>query len=294
MIRKKILSFFFFFMFLVISNIFILNVSAIGSVSNPTKDSWVFGYTGNVNTNYGSDGVLNLGYNVNYRYLYIDWNITDLVTDYGLGNIPEKVYIRLFAYFFIISPNQDLEVNVYRVLSDWNETDITYNNQPTLGSICSSVTVDGSEPTIHQYYYIDITDDFLDVLDSGGSGFYGYCLKTPYSSVEQFMYVYSKETTSSYNSIYYGLETTVSDVPDYSDELTYWVIIAIVLLMPSITIAGISAQISPSMGIIGFLGGLTIMGAISLNVGLINIWFMFVIIVVDILIILGLIKNGGM
>lgn len=77
------------------------------------------------------------------------------------------------------------------------------------------------------------------------------------------------------------------------DFLVNWTLIGILLLAPSLTFAGIGATINPTMGLLSFLGGLTIMGGICLSINVINIGFMFAIIVVDALVILGLLRFGS-
>ena len=127
---------------------------------------------------------------------------------------------------------------------------------------------------------------------------------TPRLYIAEYTYEYFAITITTTDTVYsYSILVVFKNieggVPDDgitdidADFMTNWVVIAIVLLMPSLMFASIGASISPSMGIISFIGGLTIMGGISLTIHLINVWFMFAIIIVDILLIVGMLKGGS-
>lgn len=101
------------------------------------------------------------------------------------------------------------------------------------------------------------------------------------------------EITSYWNPIETG-ETPIDDSDEFGENaVTNWLVLGVVLLVPSFMFAGMGASISPSMGIITFFSGLTLMGAISLSISLINIWFMLVIIIVDVIVILGLLRSNN-
>lgn len=77
-----------------------------------------------------------------------------------------------------------------------------------------------------------------------------------------------------------------------SQFMTSFVIIGMVVLMPSLVLAGIGSTINASMGIISFIGGLTLMSSISLAINVVNEWFMFAVIIIDVLVILGLLRSN--
>lgn len=79
------------------------------------------------------------------------------------------------------------------------------------------------------------------------------------------------------------------------NNMLNWVILGATLIAPSFVAAAYGASINPTMGLIGFMGGLTIMGGIDLAVGIITpsyIWIMFLIIIADALIFFGLFRYG--
>lgn len=77
----------------------------------------------------------------------------------------------------------------------------------------------------------------------------------------------------------------------FANSLLSWVILGAVLIAPSFVIAGYGTSISPTLGLIGFMAGLTIMGGIALYIGLMDICLMFLIIIADMLIFFGLLKG---
>jgi len=80
------------------------------------------------------------------------------------------------------------------------------------------------------------------------------------------------------------------------DFLANWFIYAVFLLVIPISIivyVGGNVNPNPMLMLITFLGAETLMSAISLSIGLVDLWFMLVIIIVDVLVILGLMKSGS-
>jgi len=87
------------------------------------------------------------------------------------------------------------------------------------------------------------------------------------------------------------------DVSVTDDFLTNWFIYAIFLVVIPIAmtayISNLGENASSVLMLVTFLGSETLMSAISLSIGLIDTWFMLVVIIVDVLIILGLMKGRG-
>jgi len=80
------------------------------------------------------------------------------------------------------------------------------------------------------------------------------------------------------------------------DFLANWFIYALFLLVIPLAITvyvGGNINPNPMLMLVTFLGAETLMSAISLSIGLVDLWFMIVIIIVDVLIILGLMKGGS-
>lgn len=89
-----------------------------------------------------------------------------------------------------------------------------------------------------------------------------------------------------------GAGETVREVT--GDFLTNWFIYAIFLLVIPLSITvyvGGQFNTNPMLMLVTFLGSETLMTAISLSIGLVDLWFMLVVIIMDVLIILGLMKG---
>jgi len=90
-----------------------------------------------------------------------------------------------------------------------------------------------------------------------------------------------------------GAGETVGEVT--GDFLTNWFIYAVFLLVIPISITvyvGGAVNPNPLLLLVTFLGAETLMTAISLSIGLVDLWFMLVVIIMDVMIILGLMKSG--
>ena len=110
---------------------------------------------------------------------------------------------------------------------------------------------------------------------------------------------YSDGAPANISSLWIDIEYTIGEEVEESEEmgdfLANWFIYAIFLLVIPISITvyvGGNINPNPMLMLITFLGAETLMSAISLSIGLVDLWFMLVIIVIDVLIILGLMRGG--
>lgn len=287
--RKNLFSFpLFFIAVLSLSFLFVNDCTALGTAvgTDITKDASV--RANNPDTNYATSTDLYVGCedgSTAYYRAYIDFNVTDLVNAYQLGIYDSQISLRLYGKLTTIFPlTYHLDIEVYRVTEDWNETDITWNNQPSHGANVTWKRIDGST-TDYQYLYFDISDDFLDVLVNGGEGFYGYMLSLSYGSGKNnILKFYSDENGSYEPSIFYG--DTGDDESEESEEGT-WVTdyILVFLFVGAPALLGGSATRS----IQGFLFGACVGIGAGVMAGFIPYWFIFLMV----LALLALIMNIG-
>ena len=255
-------------------------------------------YSDTPDTNYEG---LNLALGtVEGRYLYalMDFNITYAVEQYGLGVVPEYVYIRLWAKFQQMSPDENLTgVLVYPITESWNSSEVTWNTKPSYSSVSTTEQELDLNHGNNQYFYFDITSDFLDVLARAGTSFYGYMLVCDSNGQSLFWADMAGEPDSDESSIYYSDEDLLFIDDDIDDggfmntkEGANLMLIFIFLFVPSMFLAMIMKSVG--IPVIGFIAGLGIMTSIGVKVGLIDLWFLFVMVLVMVLLILSMVKRG--
>lgn len=105
--------------------------------------------------------------------------------------------------------------------------------------------------------------------------------------------IFNVEISAYWYPVSGGADDTVGDVT--GDFLANWFIYAVFLLVIPISITvyvGGAVNPNPLLLLVTFLGAETLMTAISLSIGLVDLWFMLVVIIMDVMIILGLMKSG--
>ena len=134
----------------------------------PIADAYV--YSGNSNGNYGDAVEMRITDN-QYR-LYFKFNLSSLQNVKSIISMKLKLYVTS-----IIQDKGDTKVDLYYCYDDWNESSITWNNQPA----CSSkiATTDTSNPIAGSWIELDaytgaevnyITDNYiLTIMINAGS-----------------------------------------------------------------------------------------------------------------------------
>lgn len=131
----------------------------------------------------GSD----VGIYVYISILPLDWRS---LISYELSSIPSDVIIteataRVYCYF---KGQQNGNVYFHRVTSDWNESDVTWNNQPTFDSTYSDVQTITSAGA---WYEWNVTDDIQSFVN-GTNINYGWILLSLIAN--DYSKFYAKET----------------------------------------------------------------------------------------------------
>ena len=264
------------------------------SVLDTDQDSWVF--SADPDENYDSDILMYAGYNTGNRYALIGLNVTDLVDAYNYGFFDDDVHLRVYG--ILAFTGSGLQVDVFRITSEWNASTVTWNTKPTISESVSSLYLpEVDAEASKEFFYFDIHDDLMDVLNYEGVGFYGYMLFGLNST--QMFSIDSLEAGTYEVSVVYGYDEEEEEEEEgivTGEFLTNWFMYAIFLVVLPIAmtayISNLGEHANPTLMLVTFLGSETLMSAISLSIGLIDIWFMLVVIIVDILLILGLMKGG--
>jgi len=137
------------------------------------KDAYVYDPT--PDTNYGTHNDLYAG----ARALGI-LGICRSYLQFSLNSLPDDVVIvnaRLGLYYFYNEPGNAVDIGLYRVREAWNETAITWDDQPTFDATLEDTHLLPSSPTsnFHYWYITDMVTSWYDGILTN----YGLMLKSP-------------------------------------------------------------------------------------------------------------------
>lgn len=139
------------------------------------------------NTNSGNYLLLYVGYDSGKwrSYLQFDVSPNPLPSDAIVTN----AYLRLYQYY----SSDSLSIGVYQVTSNWSESSITWNTQPTSSSVSEDYYSIGASSGTETWYVDDLVMGWID----GSISNYGLLLKpTDEASNDQSAYFYSSDYTS--------------------------------------------------------------------------------------------------
>lgn len=91
---------------------------------------------------------------------------------------------------------------------------------------------------------------------------------------------------------WYPIEGGIEDVTGRDETTLDFMFLFIFIFVPSIFLAGITQAVGIPM--VGFISGLTIMTSIGRLAGFVPVWFLFVMVLVVVLLILAMLRNGGL
>lgn len=191
--------------FLILPFTFISQVEAVRF--NVTNDSYVAGYDPLKDNNYGTNPEIHVespnGWYEKRGYLnYSTFNITD-----------ENTFNSAYLYLYLSFNNWNVYYsNAYSINGSWNETDITWNNQPLLDDdiICSTNT---TIPNFNGWVRCGITS-LVKSWSNNTHGMYGIVMRPPTSGSN---YHYSSRE-GSYPS-YIFLNTYLPTIPEISSPV---------------------------------------------------------------------------
>lgn len=294
-LKTKSLIILFFSILILTSIFFISNVNAyFGAVVLETdKDTYIESGS-EADSNFNSMSYISTGYPYHITKALIGFNITGLIEAYQYGYFDNDVHLR-FYYRSMTSGGTVFDWRIYRITEDWNVSTVTWNTAPNITSLLYNYTITKTEIwSTYEYCYLDIHDDFQQVLEENVD-FYGYMI---YCSgfTSNWQVQWNNEESETYmGTIVYGYdEDEEEEEEEYEvtaslmvDFFMYGIFFIAIPLTITVYVGGIH---NPSLGMTSFIATETLMGAIALSIGLISIWFMTVIIIVDVIIIIAMLK----
>lgn len=277
-----------FSLFLIIASlvVFTSDVKAVyyGEFGEPIKDTFV---SSNLpSNNFGTQVSLHTGYNIGYKRIFVEWNTTDAeLGDYVYmafdGKFEQSIAYANYVNFYL-----------YEIDEDWNETEITWSDQPDLRERFDTINATVHANSAEFILYLDITDSWNDFVGSSFADYYGYCVImekiSDYSYFEcdsregvssPYLYFSQFELDSDGNPIGTGSTST----SDTSEEMIDF--IKVFLFVGAPALMGGSATRS----IQGFLFGACVGIGAGVMAGFIPYWFLFLLV----LALLALIMNIG-
>lgn len=294
---------FFFSLFLILFLILTLNsvkADTYGDIADAYQDS----FTQSVDADSNFDGFAYMWSGLTgangYMRVFININTTDIITQ----DI-EYAYLKVYGHVSNAG-DENFTVRIYEVNESWDETTLTHNNQPEQTQINTlDLDYDGGIEDI--FWYLDITDSWDEFYGLSFTDFYGYSIYLVNNGGSEYFYLYTIDS-SFYSTVYYSnieldiygnpLSESGTSEPLLSDTLIldfvlYGVFFLVIPLTIVVSVSNLGDKISGSLLISTFVGSETLMGAIALNIGIIDIWFMFAIIVLDVILILAMIRSSN-
>jgi len=132
--------------FLMFSSFLVFSVQSFyNSHLHPTDDSWVEAEF--PNGNHGSETSLRVKSDARTRRSYLKFDLNAIPDGKSITSV------KLYLYCTYSDYHPSVEIYVHETGDNWNEASITWNNAPAVGSLITSILVDGTG----QYYCWDIT-----------------------------------------------------------------------------------------------------------------------------------------
>jgi PKD repeat protein len=145
-LRLKQLPVFFLISFLLFFPLLVFPVeSYYTSHLYPTEDSWVEAEF--PNGNHGSETSLRVKSDARTRRSYVKFDLNAIPDGKSITSV------KLYLYCTYKDYHPSVEIYVHETGNNWNEASITWNNAPAVGSLITSILVNGTG----QYYCWDIT-----------------------------------------------------------------------------------------------------------------------------------------
>ena len=183
------------------------------TISPPTDDSHV--YKNNPDNNYGSSSTLFIDDSDLIMRIYIRFDLSSIPSN------AQIIYAKLSIYRSDTGSNPTGKtVKIYRVTEDWNESDITWNNQP------NSVSVETDSATIpsgQTWLEFNVTGDVQGFIN-GSYDNYGWVIKCSDCPNDSEAWFRSKEySEADYHpklEIIYGSIETVTTTQTINNTVT--------------------------------------------------------------------------
>ncbi len=117
------------------------------NISYPTDDSWI--ELTQPHCNHGTEREIHIKTSCDtIRRTYLKFNLNIIPTD------KEIISAKLYLYCVDTDPKDDIPVNIHKTEDNWNESTITWNNAPPVGTPVASTTIVDKK---NKFYSWDIT-----------------------------------------------------------------------------------------------------------------------------------------
>jgi len=167
---------------------FFLSVKASSTTVTLTATDDAYILSNSPDNNYGDESELRFGYNSDL------WNYRTYIR-FDLSSIPENAVI-ISAKLKLVDNRDDtsnLNIEVHRVIGDWDESSITWNNQPGYDSVVISSATSGYAGDVIEW---DVTD-LVQAWVNGTYNNYGFALIG--GQTDYYERAYSKEASEPNN-----------------------------------------------------------------------------------------------
>lgn len=259
------------------------------------NDTFIFSYE---DYTHGNLSMMYTGYNTGYRRILVEHNTT------GITETAPYVYLKLTGEFHQTEPQNLYYVNfiLYEITESWSENSTTWTNCPSFDDYFDVINVTVHDDLETFDLYLDISDSWDEFVGTSFASYYGYMVYMERENNYSFFECDSFE--GSYSPIIYysqfelntdGIPEEQEEEPDETSDLMlnlflYGILFIAIPLSVSVYTGSIGNSFNPSLGLVSFIGAETLMGAICLKIGFIDIWFMTVLIIMDVLLIVAMVK----
>jgi len=127
-----------------------------------------------VNTNYGNKSTINVR---DFQDLYG-------LIKFNLSSIPETAIIESATISLYYNATQNQNISFHRVLQDWNEDDVTWDNWYHENNYSSSVNISGDISGEQYYYWSALTD--VEYFHNNSVENYGWLIKVSKNQLAEF------------------------------------------------------------------------------------------------------------
>jgi hypothetical protein len=168
-------------------------------VLEPTDDATI--KQDNPDSNSGTDGSIVLR---SQDFLELDGLIK-----FNLSTVPSNATIQyaslqLYYYDYFSENPGGHKVNLFRITSDWNEENVTWNTRPSYITEPSSFAI--MPATINDWVFWNVTGDVLMFYNSGTPNYGWRLMETSWNNYYETVYFYSKDHSEHHPLLIIGYE----------------------------------------------------------------------------------------
>lgn len=246
-------------------------------------DTWINSEASHRDWCYEGNTTAFTGYSSGMFIALLDVNISEAYEQYLSGNVPDLIYLRFYGNHFGVGTHQ-FAWEIREITEAWDSDTVTYDTKPTYSSIVDTGAVNVSD--VAGYFYLNITDTWLDVISDNGAGFYGYQVYWTYD-LSFVSWATIEAGVSSGIKVYYADEEPDTSSQtwgtiDSGEMINYWILF-VLLFTPALLLAGIA-------GMAGFASGLCLGSVIGISAGIVP---SYATLIIGIILVVFVVRGGG-